>query len=898
MRYLIILLLAFFSLDLAATHNRAGEITYQQIGPLTIRMTITTYTKESSSGADRDSLEVSWGDGITSWVLRSNGKGKILENDIKLNTYIQEHTYPGRSSYTITFTDPNRSGNILNINYPRSDDVKFFLSTRLTLLDLQFQGGNSSAQLLQPPIDIACVGQPFIHNPNAYDVDGDSISYELIVPLQGEGDKVPNYFSPDQIIPGPLNQIYLNPVTGDFIWQNPPQQGEYNIAMRINEWRDGVLINSIVRDMQILVKNCQSRPPIIKTQDEICVVAGTTINIPIEVSELDLNQKVKLSVTGGPFGFVNDKAVLISQSGFVKPILKANLVWKTNCNHIAKEYYQIVIRAVDNSISDTSGLATLKTIKIKVVGPKPENVTAKSTNDVDIKVEWESPYICEKALDDYFYGFSIWRKTQSVDLPIDTCNLASLKNVYTRIVFNTKQQLDGKYFIIDKDLKPNTTYCYRILPEFALKTASGNPFKKVEGIYSDEVCIQLRRDIPLLTKVSVEKTDLANGQMKIKWTKPVIPDFDTIKYSGPYKTELYRTTLGNNDFKIVPLATKISNKFSIWFDTMFVDNNLNTAEITYDYKLKFYYKNDTEYRPIPDASSVHLTIEPTDKQNKLTFTYITPWANKSFKIYRKNSSNNFVAIGTALRNFFSDTNLENGENYCYKVEALGTYSIPNIENPLSNFSQETCSKPIDNVPPCPPILEVATICDKGILSATDAVNELNFDNDFKCTQFDDVAKYNIYFKTSVSDKPILIATKDFNDKSYSHQPDTNSIAGCYFVTALDKNNNESKPSNEICIDNCPVYELPNTFTPNQDGANDIYKPMKNFFIQSIDFKLFNEWGNKIFETNNPQINWTAKTKNGNEVAQGTYYYTYVLTTKKASGNENSNLVKGYINVLR
>ena len=52
------LLALFFTGDLWATHNRAGEITYVQTGDLTIRATVTTYTKASSIAADRDSVEI------------------------------------------------------------------------------------------------------------------------------------------------------------------------------------------------------------------------------------------------------------------------------------------------------------------------------------------------------------------------------------------------------------------------------------------------------------------------------------------------------------------------------------------------------------------------------------------------------------------------------------------------------------------------------------------------------------------------------------------------------------------------------------------------------------------------------------------------------------------------
>ena len=87
-------LLLFLSCGLSvlyATHNRAGEITIEQIGDcndLTVRATITTYTRESSFNADRDSLTIQWGDGTFEVIGRGNGpgnNGESLGNDIKKN---------------------------------------------------------------------------------------------------------------------------------------------------------------------------------------------------------------------------------------------------------------------------------------------------------------------------------------------------------------------------------------------------------------------------------------------------------------------------------------------------------------------------------------------------------------------------------------------------------------------------------------------------------------------------------------------------------------------------------------------------------------------------------------------------------------------------------------------
>ncbi|MEL7021966.1 MAG: gliding motility-associated C-terminal domain-containing protein, partial [Bacteroidota bacterium] len=127
-----------------ATHNRAGEITIKQIGDcndLTIEATVTTYTKQSSENADRDSLTVCWGDGTCEVVMRNNGpgnNGQSLGNDIKRNTYVAIHSYPGRGTYKISMTDPNRNAGILNVDFPNSDRIEFHIETVYTFLNPQF----------------------------------------------------------------------------------------------------------------------------------------------------------------------------------------------------------------------------------------------------------------------------------------------------------------------------------------------------------------------------------------------------------------------------------------------------------------------------------------------------------------------------------------------------------------------------------------------------------------------------------------------------------------------------------------------------------------------------------------------------------------------------------------
>ena len=78
-KVLIIVFSLFFYAKMNATHNRAGEISISQVGDctssLTVKATITTYTKTSSIQADRDTLFICWGDGKCEKIGRSNGGG-------------------------------------------------------------------------------------------------------------------------------------------------------------------------------------------------------------------------------------------------------------------------------------------------------------------------------------------------------------------------------------------------------------------------------------------------------------------------------------------------------------------------------------------------------------------------------------------------------------------------------------------------------------------------------------------------------------------------------------------------------------------------------------------------------------------------------------------------------
>ena len=89
-------------------------------------------------------------------------------------------------------------------------------------------------------------------------------------------------------------------------------------------------------------------------------------------------------------------------------------------------------------------------------------------------------------------------------------------------------------------------------------------------------------------------------------------------------------------------------------------------------------------------------------------------------------------------------------------------------------------------------------------------------------------------------------------------------------------------------------EMPNAFSPNGDGINDIYKA-KDGYQSLVEFHayIFNRWGQKLFEWTNPADGWDGKYK-GKDVAQGVYF---VLVKAKGADGKTYN-IKRDVNLLR
>ncbi|REJ80839.1 MAG: gliding motility-associated C-terminal domain-containing protein [Bacteroidetes bacterium] len=113
----------------------------------------------------------------------------------------------------------------------------------------------------------------------------------------------------------------------------------------------------------------------------------------------------------------------------------------------------------------------------------------------------------------------------------------------------------------------------------------------------------------------------------------------------------------------------------------------------------------------------------------------------------------------------------------------------------------------------------------------------------------------------------------------------------YRVTAYKKGaNHVSSTSNYAEVTPPTSIYIPNAFTPNGDGLNDTFG-VKGEGIKNFRLFIYNRWGEKIFETSNPNEHWDGY-YGGRPAEQGTYVYqVFASGIGKKARNGSVTLVR-------
>ena len=636
-RFLLVIGLLFcFAFTARATHQRAAEITYTWLGGNAYEFTLTTYNVPNAAWEQRDSLFMRWGDGGEEYIPRIHYES--IGTDFVLNIYKAVHNYASSGTYTISMEDANRNFGVVNV--PNSVMVPMHIETELVINP--FLGYNNSVQLLNPPVDKGCVGKLYLHNPSAYDPDGDSLSYRLVHCKGTDGMEIPGYTYPQA-----SHSFDIDPVTGDLRWDAPVVQGEYNVAFMVEEWRHGVKIGSVVRDMQILISHCDNELPEILCDEQYCLVAGEQLDFLISASDPD-GDNVTLTASGAPFEVAVSPAILNPESASgLQPQME--FLWNTQYVHIRNTPYQVVIHAKDDA--SPVSLTNLKTVTINVMGPKVQNLNAEMHGH-DAMLSW-SAYPCSNAV-----ALLVYRKAGCDGYEPDVCE-TGIREGY-QLIATLSGAAATTY--TDLDLPPGMSYEYRIVAQFP---------DGALGIVSDAACVTLKDDSPLITHVTNDSTDLEVGQVIACWTQPKEID---AQYIAPFSYSLTRILDGET-------AAVYEGA-----DTTFLDANVNLAEASsLLYKVEMRDAHQQLIGTSVTASAVLLSINGNNNEANLSWTEAVPWLVDSSQVF-KEDGNRFVQIASVAGMAYTDTDVESDETYRYYVRTFGHYTLEGIMRPLVNYS--------------------------------------------------------------------------------------------------------------------------------------------------------------------------------------------------------------------
>ncbi|MEP7264648.1 MAG: T9SS type A sorting domain-containing protein [Bacteroidota bacterium] len=311
-----ILLLLFIQLLMVnvtfASHLMGGQITFTNLGGnvykirqiiyrdcsgISLGSTTVVAISPTSAGASVTLSRIS----ITDVSILCPGQTSVCAGGITAG--IEEHIYEGNvtlpplaggASYTLSSSLNARNTIITTLTSPGSQDMYV-----QTILNPNLIPQNNSPQFLNRPIGTFCLGQLSSISPNGFDPDGDALVYSLIPARQASATNVNYAGGFSGTVPlSSSTPITINPTTGEVSF-TPSAIQVAVICIKAEEYRGGVKIGEIIRDVQIKMVNCAGNIlPVISALPNVVVQVGQTYCVNVAATDAN-NNNISLSAASG-----------------------------------------------------------------------------------------------------------------------------------------------------------------------------------------------------------------------------------------------------------------------------------------------------------------------------------------------------------------------------------------------------------------------------------------------------------------------------------------------------------------------------------------------------------------------------------------------------------------------
>ncbi|MCZ2276901.1 MAG: gliding motility-associated C-terminal domain-containing protein [Bacteroidia bacterium] len=547
-----------------------------------------------------------------------------------------------------------RNSTILNMQEPLRTGMAFCMEMPDPALH------NSSPQFLNNPLPFFCESQPLNYNFTVSDPDGDSVVYELVTPLAGNTG-LPNQSTPITVLPSPLPAPYplinwqpgyslsnicnsnpalsINSSTGE-ITVTAQNLGMYAMAVLVREYRNGIMIGCVRREIEFSVILCiGSNPQLyvssgshLLANNHVELFANDTLNLLIQGFDTDDSLWLLFNSEIFQPGSISPPfAAALPDSGFLS--VSSVLTWITGCNHVRNLPYKIEIILKDHGcplpFTQTDSLF-IQLKDLTVIKPELKCIGLRESDQAEII--WKPPSVPKHT----FNHTEIYRSTNgSPFVLIGSVSNNEDSSFTDPVAFN--------YL--------STNYCYFV-------RLVGNCGES--SIHSDTVCTitQFNSSIINMRNANV----ISKNQIEINWQH--FPDWTESVFHLFRKENVQSSSFSH--YKSFSLPS-----FDSW-----MDYDVRTSEKSYCYYMvnEDYCKN----KSIPGniACSILLTAKADFLNNNLNWNAYYLWdaGVSRYEIYKRPSDTNqpFKLIASVGRTdtTFTDSELElNYGRYDYNVIA-------------------------------------------------------------------------------------------------------------------------------------------------------------------------------------------------------------------------------------
>ncbi|HWB25882.1 MAG TPA: PKD domain-containing protein [Chitinophagaceae bacterium] len=285
------LLLCFYATSFAR-HLKGGWIQYEYIGTGAItgtsqyKVTVYLFVSCTTTGPTQQVI-LGVFDAVTHASVSTQTIRNTAENTVTKKTFdaclsdppsicYMIYTYvttlqlaDNANGYVLTVQDALRVDGIVNINGSVNDGITITASIPGTINGADYHV-NTSPYFVFKDTAVICYNAPFTYQFSATDADGDSLAYSfgnglnVTNPSQNTSSQSPASppypaltYSTGYSGASPMGTaVTINAITGIISGTAPATTGPYVIAVYVEEWRNGVLINTTKKELQIEVANC------------------------------------------------------------------------------------------------------------------------------------------------------------------------------------------------------------------------------------------------------------------------------------------------------------------------------------------------------------------------------------------------------------------------------------------------------------------------------------------------------------------------------------------------------------------------------------------------------------------------------------------------------------------